>query len=145
MAIGTEMLLGRVLDALNVGVVATDENNNITVFNRRAGEMLGQDPGSRIGTSILQCHPAESESAVLKMISDMKNGVTGKYGGWLSYQGKTLYEYISPMWDEGQKFSGMLLVIHDAGEKAELLKRLGEWEEPHVSGVDDRAPRPARP
>lgn len=137
-------MLCNVLDGLNIGVVATDENNNIVVFNRLAGEMFGEDPRSRIGTSILLCHPQESESAVLAMIAGMKNRVTERYGGWLNYRGRTLYEYICPIWNEKSEFAGMLIAVHDAEEKAELLKRLGEWEEPHVSGVGERSPRPAR-
>ena len=38
-----------------------------------------------------------------------------------------------------------LLLLHDAAEHVDALKRLGEWTEVHVSGLGDRAPRAAGP
>jgi PAS domain S-box-containing protein len=135
--------LSNILDALNVAVVATDENNNIVVFNRMAGEMLQEDPETRIGTSLLMCHAEQSEWGVLKMIRDMKTGESAGYDGPLNYRGRMMHEYISPLRDSQGNFAGMIMVIHDETEKVELLKRLGEWTVPHESGVGHRAPRTA--
>lgn len=137
----TVEMLQSILDTLNIGVVATDKDDKIVVFNRMAGEILQQDPEARIGTSILRCHPKESEPAVQKRISDLRNRVMERTEAWLDYRERILYEYICPIWDEQGEYLGVLSEVHDAGDKAELLKRLGEWKDIGVSGVGKRAPR----
>ena len=77
-------LLEKFAENLNVGIVIVDNENRIILFNRLAGEMLRQDPQSRIGTSILRCHGEVSEQPVLKMISDLKNRVMDHYEGWVN-------------------------------------------------------------
>jgi PAS domain S-box-containing protein len=137
----TVEMLQNVLDTLNIGVVAIDKNDRIVVFNRLAGEMLQQDPESRIGTSVLRCHPKESEPVVQKRISDLKNRVVERTEGWLDYRGRILYEHICPIWDGQGEYVGVLSEVYDAEDMAELLKRLGEWNDIYVSGAGDRAPR----
>jgi PAS domain S-box-containing protein len=137
----TVEILQNILDTLNIGVVAIDKGGEIVVFNRMAGEMLQQDPESRIGTSVLRCHPKESEPAVKKRISDLKNRVMERTETWLDFRGRILYEHICPMWDGRGEYVGVLTELHDAEDKAELLKRLGEWKDVRLSGVGEQSPR----
>ncbi|MHA2042414.1 MAG: PAS domain-containing protein, partial [Candidatus Thorarchaeota archaeon] len=65
MKLTTDRLV-HLLDRLHAGVVVIDKDNKIVLFNELAGEMLNQDPKSRIGTSILLCHPERAEPGVLK-------------------------------------------------------------------------------
>ena len=134
-------LLEKFAENLNVGIVIVDNENRIILFNRLAGEMLRQDPQSRIGTSILRCHGEVSEQPVLKMISDLKNRVMDHYEGWVNFRGRMLYEYIYPLWDENGGCIAIIEELHDAAERAEYLKSRGEWKDLHVSGVGEKSPR----
>jgi PAS domain S-box-containing protein len=140
MAPSAEMLQA-ILDGLTVAVIVTDTENNIVVFNRAAGEMLGQDPAARIGSSAMRCHPEQSEPAVQRMIDDLRNRVYGPYNGWVNFQGHGVYEYISPLFDGQGRWAGTLVEVHDAADKAEYLRRLGEWTGAWAEGVGDHAPR----
>lgn len=134
-------LLARFAENLNVGIVIVDDEDKIVLFNRLAGEMLQQDPQSRIGTPILRCHGEVSEKPVMKMIKELKNRVMTHYEGWVNFKGRMLYEYIYPLWDTDGKCIAIIEELHDAAEKAEYLKMKGEWEETHVSGLGEKAPR----
>jgi PAS domain S-box-containing protein len=137
--------LQRVLDSLTVALIVTDRDNKIVLFNRTAGEILTQDPGSRLGSSALDCHPKHSEAAVQRMVDDLRDRVYEPYHGWVNFQDHDLYEYISALRDEQGEWLGTLVEIHDVTDKVELLRRLGEWNEPKVSGVGDDAPRAPHP
>jgi DUF438 domain-containing protein len=129
------------IDSLNIGIVVIDNDDNIVLFNRLAGEMLQQEPEARIGTSIYRCHGEISEGPVAKMISDLKNGVMDHYEGWVNFRGRVLYEYIYPLWDSHHNCLGIVEELHDASEKAEYLKMRGQWKEIHVSGLGEKTPR----
>jgi len=81
-------LLEKFAENLNVGIVIVDNDDNIILFNKLAGEMLQQDPDSRIGTSILRCHGEVSEKPVLKMFEDLKNRVMEHFEGWVNFKGR---------------------------------------------------------
>ena len=134
-------LLERFAEHLNVGIVLVDNDNKIILFNKLAGEMLQQDPETRIGSSILRCHGEVSEKPVLKMIEDLKNRVMDHYEGWVNFRGRMLYEFIYPLWDENGECVAIVEELHDAYEKSEYLKAKGEWEEIHVSGLGEKSPR----
>ena len=134
-------LLEKFAENLNIGIVIVDNDNIIILFNKLAGEMLQQDPDSRIGTSILRCHGEVSEKPVMKMFQDLKNRVMEHFEGWVNFKGRMLYEYIYPLWDENGVCLGVVEELHDAFEKSEYLKTKGEWEELHVSGLGDKSPR----
>jgi PAS domain S-box-containing protein len=130
-----------VFDHLQIGVVVIDTDDKIVLFNRKAGEMLQEDPQARVGSTIMSCHPRESDPAVKKLIDDIKLGVIDHYEGWINYQGRMLYEYIHPIRDPDGTYVGMIEELHDANERSQLMKRLEEWEDVHVSGIGKRAPR----
>jgi DUF438 domain-containing protein len=130
-----------VVENLNIGIVVIDNDEKIILFNRVAGEMLQQDPVSRIGSSIFRCHGEISEDPVAKMISDLKSGVIDHYEGWVNFRGRMLYEYIYPLWDAQGKCLGVVEELHDAAEKAGYLKMKGDWKEIHISGLGEKAPR----
>jgi len=134
-------LLEKFADNLNVGVVLVSNDDIIIFFNKKAGEMLQQDPESRIGSSILRCHGEVSEKPVLKMITDLKNQVMDHYEGWVNFKGRMLYEYIYPLWDSDSRCLAIVEELHDAMEKAEYLKLKGQWDELHVSGLGEKSPR----
>jgi len=138
-------LLQTVLDSLTVALIVTDRENNIVVFNRTAGEILSQDPAARIGSSAMRCHPEPSEAAVQRMVDDLRDRVYEPYHGWVNFQGHDLYEYISALRNEQGEWLGTLVEIHDVTDKVELLRRLGEWNDPKLSGVGDNAPRAPHP
>lgn len=114
--------MNNVLDNLNVGIVIIDTKDTIILFNKKAGEMLQQDPKTRIGTSILRCHGEVSEQPVLKMIGDLKEKIMPHYEGWVNFKGRMLYEYIYPIWGPDGTFQGIVEELHDAAEKAGYLK-----------------------
>jgi hypothetical protein len=134
-------LLGRILDSLNIGVVFVDRQNIIQVFSSTAGEMLGEEPAARIGSSVMVCHAEKSAPGVLKRIDDLSSGRVAMTQNWLDYQGRALREYILPVRDAGGEPAGTLLLLHDAAAQVDCLKRLGEWKDVHVSGQGELAPR----
>ncbi|MBE0527208.1 PAS domain-containing protein [Candidatus Thorarchaeota archaeon] len=134
-------LLEKFADNMNVGIVLVDNDDKIILFNKMAGEMLQQNPESRIGSSILRCHGEVSEKPVMKMITDLKNRVMDHYDGWVNFKGRMLYEYIYPLWNSNGEFLAIVEELHDAKEKAEYLKMKGKWQELHISGLGEKTPR----
>lgn len=137
----TRELLELFAENINVGIVLVDNDDRIILFNKMAGEMLQQDPTSRIGTSILRCHGEVSEIPVMKMISDLKNRVMEHFEGWVNFKGRMLYEYIYPLWSSNGECLAVVEELHDAAEKAEFLKLKGKWKDLHISGLGEKAPR----
>ncbi len=137
----TLKLLESFAENLKVGIVIVDNDDKIILFNKLAGEMLQQDPQARIGSSILRCHGEVSEKPVMKMITELKNRVLEHYEGWVNFKGRMLYEYIYPLWNSEGECLAIVEELHDAAEKAEYLKMKGEWENLHVSGLGEKAPR----
>ncbi len=134
-------VLEKFAENLNIGIVIVDNDDKIILFNKLAGEMLQQNPDTRIGTSILRCHGEVSEKPVMKMFEDLRNRVMEYYEGWVNFKGRMLYEYIYPLWDENGVCLGVVEELHDAYEKSEYLKTKGEWKELHISGLGEKAPR----
>jgi PAS domain S-box-containing protein len=128
-------------DHLTVGLVIIDRDDKIVLFNRVAGIMLHEEPAQRLGSTIFSCHPAESDAAVAKLIQDIRTGAIDHYEGWVNYRGRMLYEQIRPIRTEQGEYLGMIEELHDAEDRAELLRLRGEWKDVHVSGVGSRAPR----
>ena len=141
--LNSDTFLHSVLDHLNVGLVVVDPDDRIVLFNRLAGEMLHEDPAERCGSTILSCHPRESEGKVEKLMGDLRTGALDHYEGWVNYRGRMLYEYIFPIRGPQGKYLGMIEELHDAADDVEMMRRLGERKGMHVSGVGARAPRPA--
>ena len=135
------LLMQRLVDDLNVGICVLDKNNNIVVFNRKAGEQLQQDNESRIGSSILRCHPERAELGVMKMINDLKSGELEKYEGWVHFIGRYFYEYIYPLRDESGNHVATVMELHDAAERAEYLKMTEDWKPPPEHGRGESSPR----
>jgi hypothetical protein len=133
--------LQAVFDHLRIGLVVIDTDNKIVLFNSLAGEMLQEDPQTRVGSTIMSCHPLESDPAVKKLIDDIKLGASSHYEGRINYQGRMLYEYIYPIRDSDGTYVGMIEELHDATERSQRMQRLEEWEDVHVSGIGKRAPR----
>jgi DUF438 domain-containing protein len=130
-----------VVENLNIGIVVIDSSDTIIIFNKLAGVMLHQEPTERIGSSILRCHGSISEGPVIKMLTDLRNGVMGHYEGWVNFRDRMLYEYIYPLWNAKGVCIGVVEELHDAAEKAGYLKMKGEWREIHVSGLGEKSPR----
>lgn len=139
---GTFELLQKVLNSLDVGVVFIDAGNRIVFFNREAGKMLNEEPEKRIGTPILLCHPKTSEKKVEQFIDDFRKNPQRKFEPKiLNYQGRYLQETFHSVTDDQGKYLGLVEVLQDAEEKVLLLKQLGKFEEPHVSGVGSKVPQ----
>ena len=133
--------LETIVDTLNVGLVVLDKDDKIVLFNKKAGEILQQDPEERIGSSLLRCHPERAEPGVLKMIDELKSGKLEKYDGWVNFIGRIIYEYIYPIRDKDGNYVATVSEFHDAAERAEYLKSLGEWTKPDMHGAGDSSPR----
>jgi PAS domain S-box-containing protein len=129
------------VENLNVGIVVLNNDNQIVLFNRKAGEYLQQDHKSRIGSSILRCHPERAESGVIKMIDQLKNGELEKYEGWVNFIGKYVYEYIYPLRNDAGEYIGTISEIHDGAERVEYLKSQGKWKPPEMHGTGASSPR----
>ena len=137
----TSDLILNAFNHLNVGAVVIDKDNQIVFFNRLAGELLHQDTASRIGTSILRCHPERAETGVLDMINKMKRGELDKYQGWVNFIGHIFYEYIYPLRDEDGNYVGAVAEFHDAPEKLEAAKADKEFQIPEMHGKGPSSPR----
>ena len=134
-------LMQRLVDDLNVGICVLDKNDQIVVFNRKAGEQLQQDNESRVNSSILRCHPERAEPGVLKMINELKSGELEKYEGWVHFIGRHFYEYIYPIKDDQGNHLATVMELHDAAERAEYLRMTEDWKPPAEHGLGDSSPR----
>jgi PAS domain S-box-containing protein len=134
-------LMQQLVENLNIGIVVLDKDNQIVVFNQKAGEFLQQDHESRVGSSILRCHPERAEPGLLKMINQLKSGELSKYEGWVNFIGRYVYEYIYPIRNEAGEYLGTVSEIHDGAERAEYLKSQGEWKPPEMHGTGASSPR----
>jgi PAS domain S-box-containing protein len=134
-------LMKHLIENLNIGIVVLNKENQIILFNRKAGEYFQQDCESRIGSSILRCHPERAEPGVLKMINQFKNGELSKYEGWVNFIGRYMYEYLYPIRSETGEYLATVSEIHDGTEKAEYLKSQGEWKPPEMHGTGASSPR----
>ena len=111
-------------------------------MNRLFGEMVQEKPEKRVGTSVFLCHPSESKLAVEKLISDLKTGVRNHFETWLNLRGRILYEHIYPIWDQKGNYVGMLDLLQDAADKADYMKRLGEWKDLPLKGLKKKSWEP---
>jgi len=138
----TPELLERVLNSVGLGIVVIDPQNRIVFFNREAGKMLHEEPEKKIGQSILLCHPKTSEDKVRQFIDDFRKDPEHKFKPHiLNYQGRYLEEDFSSLFDDQGNYLGLVELLYDAEEKVSLLKQLGKFEEPPVSGVGARTPQ----
>jgi DUF438 domain-containing protein len=136
--------LKTVAESFNVGIVILDKDDQIVFFNGKAGEMLQQNPETRLSSSILRCHPERAEPGVLKMISEMKASTPSnpyKYEGFVNFLGRFLYEYLYPVWDENGNYLATVAEMHDAEPRVAYLKSIGEWKPPEMHGRGDSSPR----
>jgi PAS domain S-box-containing protein len=134
-------LMQQLIENLNVGIVVLNKDNQILIFNKKAGEFLQQDAKSRVGSSILRCHPERAEPGLLKMINQLKSGELSKYEGWVNFIGRYVYEYIYPIRNEAGEYVYTVSEIHDGAERAEYLKSQGEWKPPEMHGTGASSPR----
>jgi len=138
----TPKLLERVLNSLDLGIVVIDHQDKTVFFNREAGKMLNEDPEKRIGQSILLCHPKTSEDKVRQFIDDFRKDPEHKFKPHiLNYQGRYLEEDFFSLFDDQGNYLGLVELVYDAEEKVSLLKQLGKFEEPPVSGVGAKTPQ----
>jgi DUF438 domain-containing protein len=141
MTVTVEMLYN-VLNGMGVGIVVIDADDRVVFFNRIAGRMLNEDPEKRVGQSILLCHSKTSEEKVRQFIDDFRKDPQHKFQRQiLNYQGRYLEEDFYSLFDDQGKYLGLVELLYDAEEKVALLKQLGKFEEPHVSGVGSKAPQ----
>jgi PAS domain S-box-containing protein len=135
-------MLHNVLNGMGVGIVVIDADDRIVFFNREAGKMLKEEPEKRMGQSVLLCHPKASEEKVRQFIDDFRKDPQHKFRRqMLNYQGRYLEEDFYSLFDDQGKYLGLVELLYDAEEKVSLLKQLGRFEEPHVSGVGSKAPQ----
>lgn len=138
---GTLGLLQKALNSIGVGIVVIDQDDRIVFFNPEAGKMLNEEPEKRIGQSILLCHPKTSEKTVQQFIDDFRKDPQHRFKPQiLNYQGRYLEEDFFSVFDNEGKYLGLVELLYDAEEKVSLLKQLGKFEEPHVSGVGSKTP-----
>lgn len=140
--VGTLELLQNMLNSIDVGMVVIDPDDRIVFFNREAGRMLNEKPEERIGQSILLCHPQTSEEKVREFIDSFRKDSEHRFERQiLNYQGRYLEEDFFSVFDKDGKYLGLVELLYDAREKVSLLKQLGKFKEPHVSGVGSKAPQ----
>ena len=135
-------VLQKIVDTIDVGIVFVDTDNKIVVFNHTAGDMMNLDPEERIGTSILLCHPKESEQPVLNAFDFFrKNPQHITKGQILNVQGRYLEQTFYSIPDDKGNYMGVMMVFKDVKDMVSLLKQSGEFEEPRVVGVGEKRPR----
>ncbi len=104
--------------------------------------MMHIDPEERIGTSILLCHPKESEQPVLNAFDFFRrNPQHITKGKIVNIQGRYLQQTFYSIPDEKGKYMGVMMVFKDAKDMVSLLKQSGEFEEPRVVGVGEKRPQ----
>jgi PAS domain S-box-containing protein len=129
-----------IIDALRIGIAVVDENNRIVLMNRLFGEMVQQNPQERTGTSVFNCHPSESKSAVERMISDLRHKTIDHAEAWINFRGRILYEYLYPIEDRDGHLIGIADELHDAADQYEYMRKLGISKELPISGLGERMP-----
>ncbi len=135
-------LLQKIINTIDLGIVFVDNDNKIVIFNNTAGDMLNVDPEERIGTSILLCHPKESEQRVLQVFDFFrKNPQHRTEGKIVNVQGRYLQQTFYSISDEKGNYMGVMMVFKDAEDMVSLLKQSGDLEEPRVVGVGEKRPR----
>ncbi len=140
--VGMLELLQNMLNSIDVGIVVIDPDDKIIFFNREAGRMLNEKPEERVGQSILLCHPQTSEQTVREFINGFRKDPEHRFQRqFVNYRGRYLEEDFFSMFDKDGKYLGLVELLYDAKEKVALLKQLGKFEEPHVSGAGPKAPR----
>lgn len=139
-------LLENVLNSIDVGVVVIGADDRIVLFNREAGKMLNEDPEKRIGESILLCHPKTSEEKVRQFIDQFRKDPQHRFKRQLlNYQGRYLEEDFFSLFNNEGMYVGLVELLYDATDKVSLLKQLGKFAEPHLSGVGSGAPQRPNP
>ncbi|HBG06617.1 MAG: PAS domain-containing sensor histidine kinase [Geobacteraceae bacterium GWC2_58_44] len=111
------MEMGRleaVLTSMAEGVVVTDLNNRVVLFNPAAQQMFELVPHRVIGQPIEQVCASEGFSPLLERIRELgeSNRPIGSREE-LSVKGKRLNVYLSSLSDEQGHFAGMVLSIRD--------------------------------
>ena len=111
------MEMGRleaVLTSLAEGVVVTDLNNRVVLFNPAAQQLFEMVPHRVIGQPIEQVCELVGFTPLLERIREL--GQPERGGGSkeeLTAKGKRLHVYLSPLSDEEGNFAGIVLSIRD--------------------------------
>ncbi len=132
-------LLQKIINTIDLGIVFVDTDNKIVIFNNTAGDMLNADPEEKIGTSILLCHPKESEQRVVQVFDFFrKNPQHRTKGRIVNVQGRYLNQTFYSISDEKGDYMGVMMILTDAKEMVSLLKQSGNFNEPRVVRVVER-------
>jgi two-component system, OmpR family, sensor histidine kinase VicK len=111
------MEMGRleaVLTSMTEGVVVTDLNNRVVLFNPAAQQMFELVPHRVVGQSIERLCEVSGFAPLLARVAQL--GQLGRESGWkeeLTVKGKRLNVYLSSLSDETGQFAGMVLSIRD--------------------------------
>jgi two-component system, OmpR family, phosphate regulon sensor histidine kinase PhoR len=107
-----------ILTTMADGIIATDSNRTIVLFNKAAEEMLGKNADDVIGRKIEE--PGFQSDLVDMLLETLKtlNLVRKELRPSLP-DGKSLSAYSSPMTEDDSKITGAIIVLHDLTEMRE--------------------------
>jgi two-component system, OmpR family, sensor histidine kinase VicK len=125
------MEMGRleaVLTSMAEGVVVTDHENRVVLFNPAAQQMFELMPHRVIGQPISEICAAEGFAPLLPRIKDL--GESGRSIGSkedLSVKGKRLNVYLSALSDEEGTFAGLVLSMRDVTMETQVDRMKTEF------------------
>ena len=120
-------LMDNVFGSLASAVIATDEHNNITIFNRAAEEIFDQSATAVIGSPLDEMFPSSS--------NQLKSSLTEVQQTQMSSQHETKLEIdahgqvvvqmrLNPLRDVNQNVHGVAVVMDDVTERLEREQQL---------------------
>jgi two-component system, NtrC family, sensor histidine kinase PilS len=113
-----------IVSSIRSGLITTDLQGRIAVFNNAAGELTGRETGAMLGEPI-QILIGESFWSRILDVDLFRNAKPLRYEQWLSIPGgamRYLGFSVSPLLDENQELLGYILSFQDLTE----IKRLEE-------------------
>jgi two-component system, OmpR family, sensor histidine kinase VicK len=128
-ALTTEMgRLEAVLTSMVEGVVVTDRNNRVVLFNPAAQQLFELVPYRVVGQPIAQVCTMGGFAPLLPRIEELGQNC-GSTGGKedLEVKGKRLTTYISSLCDESGEFAGVVMSIRDVTVEQEVDRMKTEF------------------
>jgi two-component system, OmpR family, sensor histidine kinase VicK len=128
-ALATEMgRLEAVLTSMVEGVVVTDRNNRVVLYNPAAQQLFELVPYRVVGQDIEQVCSAGGFDALIPRIRELgKESVSSGTKEELEVKGKRLTSYLCSLSDESGEFAGIVISIRDVTVEQEVDRMKTEF------------------
>lgn len=125
----TQEQLDLMLRNMPFDVTYVDENDKVRYYSATDDRVFPRTP-SIIGRDVEKCHPPKSVHVVQKIVAAFKNREKNKAEFWLNFQGRMIHIRYFPIFDETDRYRGVIEVSQDITEIQKLSgeHRLLDWE-----------------